>query len=185
MVNEQSSSLPKPLVLIGMMGAGKSSVGRLLATRLDIPFVDSDQEIEAAANMSVAEIFKQLGEPAFRDGERKVIARLLENGPQVLSTGGGAFMNDSTRELIKEKALSLWLKADFDVLFERVSRTNNRPLLQKGDPAEILRNLLKLREPIYAQADLTLISDRRPLDITVQRILDLLLLWKEQKHDSL
>lgn len=164
-------SLTQPIVLVGMMGAGKTSLGKRLAHRLDIPFVDSDHEIEAAAGMTVSQIFESLGEPAFRDGERKVIARLLSGPPLVLSTGGGAFMNDETRKLIKEKALSLWLKADFSVLLERVSRTNDRPLLKKGDPATILRNLMDARNPIYAQADLTVLSDESPLEVTLDRVI--------------
>lgn len=164
----------KSLVLIGMPGAGKSSVGRKLANRLNVPFKDSDDEVERAASMRVTDIFADLGEAAFRDGERRVIARLLSGPPCVLSTGGGAFMNEATRALIKKEAISLWLKADFDVLFERVSRTNDRPLLQRGDPETILRQMMKAREPVYAEADLTFRSENLPLDETVDNVVDFL-----------
>jgi shikimate kinase len=149
----------RSIVLIGMMGAGKSSVGRRLAARLAIPFVDADSEIEKAAGMSIADIFARHGEADFRGGEARVIARLLEGGPQVLSTGGGAFMNANTREAIRAKGISIWLKADLDVLMRRLSkRRNDRPLLQTGDPEQTLRALLAEREPAYAQADLTVHS---------------------------
>ncbi len=134
-------SLPKTLVLIGMPGAGKSSVGRRLASRLDCPFADSDQEIEKAAGMTIPQIFETYGEPAFRDGERKVIARLLGGEPKVLSTGGGAFMNEQTRALIKQEALSVWIQASFDTLFERVSRTDDRPLLRRAIRPQSFANL--------------------------------------------
>ena len=150
---------PRSIVLVGMMGVGKSSVGRRLAGRLSIPFVDADTEIEKAAGMSIAEIFARHGEPYFRSGEARVIARLLESGPQVLATGGGAFMNADTRTLIKVKGISIWLRAEFDVLFRRTGkRRSDRPLLQTDDPAETLRLLLAEREPTYALADLTVQS---------------------------
>ena len=149
----------RSIVLIGMMGVGKSSIGRRLASRLGIPFVDADAEIEKAAGMSIADIFAHRGEADFRSGEARVIARLLEGGPQVLAAGGGAFMNAGTREAIRAKGVSVWLKADLDVLLRRISkRRNERPLLQTGDPEETLRALLIEREPIYAQADLTVYS---------------------------
>jgi shikimate kinase len=149
----------RSIVLTGMMGVGKSSVGRRLAGRLAIPFVDADAEIEKAAGMSIADIFARHGEAYFRSGEARVIARLLEGGPQVLATGGGAFMNADTRALIKVKGVSIWLQAEYDVLVRRISkRRNERPLLQTADPAETLRQLLIEREPIYAQADLTVQS---------------------------
>ena len=149
----------RSIVLTGMMGVGKSSVGRRLAGRLAIPFVDADAEIEKAAGMSIADIFARHGEAYFRSGEARVIARLLEGGPQVLATGGGAFMNADTRALIKMKGVSIWLQAEYDVLVRRISkRRNERPLLQTADPAETLRQLLIEREPIYAQADLTVQS---------------------------
>jgi shikimate kinase len=149
----------RSIVLVGMMGVGKSSVGRRLAGRLSIPFVDADAEIEKAARMTIAEIFTRHGEPSFRSGEARVIARLLEAGPQVLATGGGAFMNADTRALIKAKGISIWLYAEFDVLLRRTGkRRSDRPLLQTDDPAETLRQLLAEREPTYALADLTVQS---------------------------
>jgi len=149
----------RSIVLVGMMGVGKSSVGRRLAARLAIPFADADTEIEKAAGMSIADIFARHGEADFRSGEARVIARLLESGPQVLATGGGAFMNVKTRDAIRAKGVSIWLKAEFEVLLRRISkRRNERPLLQTDDPAETLRTLLAEREPIYAQADLTVHS---------------------------
>jgi len=149
----------RSIVLIGMMGVGKSSVGRRLAARLNIPFVDADTEIEKAAGMSIADIFARHGEADFRGGEARVIARLLEGGPQVLATGGGAFINPDTRNAIRAKGISIWLSAEIDVLMRRISkRRNERPLLQTADPAETLRRLLAEREPIYAQADLTVQS---------------------------
>jgi shikimate kinase len=149
----------RSIVLVGMMGVGKSSVGRRLGARLGIPFADADTEIEKAAGMSIADIFARHGEADFRSGEARVIARLLESGPQVLATGGGAFMNVKTRDAIRAKGVSIWLKAEFEVLLRRISkRRNERPLLQTDDPAETLRTLLAEREPIYAQADLTVHS---------------------------
>ncbi len=149
----------RSIVLVGMMGVGKSSVGRRLATRLAIPFVDADAEIEKAAGMSIADIFARHGEAYFRSGEARVIARLLESGPQVLATGGGAFINADTRALIKLKGVSIWLRAEVDVLLRRTGkRRNDRPLLQTADPAETLRELLAEREPTYALADLTVQS---------------------------
>ncbi len=149
----------RSIVLIGMMGVGKSSVGRRLSARLAIPFVDADAEIEKAAGMSIADIFSHHGEEYFRSGEARVIARLLEGGPQVLATGGGAFMNPKTRDAIRGKGVSVWLKAELDVLMRRINkRRNDRPLLQTADPGETLRALLVEREPIYAQADLTVQS---------------------------
>jgi shikimate kinase len=149
----------RSIVLVGMMGVGKSSVGRRLGGRLSIPFVDADAEIEKAAGMTIAEIFARHGEPYFRSGEARVIARLLEAGPQVLATGGGAFMNADTRALIKAKGISIWLHAEFDVLLRRTGkRRSDRPLLQTDDPAETLRQLLAEREPTYALADLTVQS---------------------------
>jgi shikimate kinase len=145
------------IVLVGLMGAGKTSVGRRLAEKLDIPFVDADHEIELAAGKTVAEIFADHGEEYFREGERRVITRLLENGQQVLATGGGAFMNDETRARIKQLGVSLWLKADLDVLLKRVAKRNDRPLLQK-DPEAVMKNLMDKRYPIYAQANITVES---------------------------
>lgn len=149
----------RSIVLVGMMGVGKSSVGRRLGARLAIPFVDADSEIEKAAGMAIADIFARHGEADFRNGEARVIARLLEGGPQVMATGGGAVMNPDTRAAIKAKGVSVWLKADFDVLLRRISkRKNERPLLQTGDPAATLRALLAEREPTYALSDIAVHS---------------------------
>src|ERR1041384_6993351 len=149
----------RSVVLVGMMGAGKSSIGRRLAQRLGIGFVDADAEIEAAAGMTIAEIFSTYGEPDFRSGEARVIARLLDQGRQVLATGGGAYMNAETRTGIAQKGVSVWLKADFEVLMKRVKRraTADRPMLQ-GDPAQRIRHLMDERYPVYAQADVTVMS---------------------------
>jgi shikimate kinase len=147
------SRLVRPVVLIGLMGAGKSSVGAKLAELLGASFRDSDHEIESAANMTVPEIFERYGEPHFRDGERRVIARLLAEGPKVLATGGGAFMNPLTRAVISEKAVSVWLKADLDLLVTRTAGRTHRPLLNRGDPREILKGLIEARYPVYALAD--------------------------------
>src|SRR5499427_3253674 len=146
------------VVLIGMMGAGKSTVGRRLAARLRLPFIDADAEIEAAAGMSIPEIFEAHGEPHFRDGEARVIARLLQGGPAVLATGGGSFMREETRRRIGDKAVSIWLKADADVIMRRVRRRADRPLLQSADPEAAVIRLIGEREPIYQFADLTIAS---------------------------
>lgn len=161
----------RSVVLVGMMGAGKSSIGRRLAQRLGIGFVDADAEIEAAAGMTIAEIFASYGEPYFRSGEQRVIARLLDSGPQVLATGGGAFMNPETRAAIKQKGISVWLKADFDVLMRRVRRraTADRPMLQ-GDPAQRIRHLMEERYPLYAEADVTVMSREVSHEIIVNEI---------------
>ena len=162
----------RSIVLVGMMGVGKSSVGRRLAARLSIPFVDADSEIENAAKMTIPEIFARHGEAYFRSGEARVLARLLESGPQVLATGGGAFMNEETRALIKLKGVSVWLHADFDVLLRRTSkRRSDRPLLQTEDPGETLRALLAEREPTYALADLTVQSREVPHEAIVADVL--------------
>jgi shikimate kinase len=146
------------IVLVGLMGAGKSTVGRRLAEKLGLPFMDADHEIEAAAGKTIPEIFADHGETYFRDGERKVIARLLESGPAVLATGGGAYVNPQTRELIRMKGIAVWLKADLPVLMRRVSRRSNRPLLQTSDPEAVMRRLIDERYPIYANADITIIT---------------------------
>jgi shikimate kinase len=162
----------RSIVLIGMMGVGKSSIGRRLAARLNVPFVDADSEIEKAAGMSIADIFARHGEADFRSGEARVIARLLEGGPQVLATGGGAIMNTGTRAAIKAKGVSVWLSAEFDVLMRRINkRKNERPMLQTADPAATLRDLLVARQPIYAQADLTVQSREVPHDAIVSEIM--------------
>src|SRR3954451_4432595 len=161
----------RSVVLVGMMGAGKSSIGRRLASRLGMGFVDADAEIEAAAGMTIAEIFTSYGEPYFRSGEQRVIARLLESGPQVLATGGGAFMNAETRTAIRQKGVSVWLKAEFDVLMRRVKRraTADRPMLQ-GDPAQRIRQLMDERYPLYAEAGVTVMSREVSHEIIVNEI---------------
>ncbi|WP_244548573.1 shikimate kinase [Bosea vaviloviae] len=154
-----------------MMGSGKSAVGRKLATRLGLPFVDADTEIETAAGMSIPEIFAQRGESEFRDGERRVIGRILTTrAPLVLATGGGAYMNAETRERIAQLGISVWLKAEPEVLMRRVRKRSNRPLLQTADPDATLRRMLTEREPVYALADLTLISRDDPLDVVVEDV---------------
>ena len=160
---------PRTIVLIGLMGVGKTCIGRRLATAFGLEFVDADAEIEAAAGCSIQDIFDCHGEAAFRDGERRVIARLLKQPPHVLATGGGAFMDPGTRDLIKERGISLWLRGDLSLLVKRTSRRNNRPLLKRGDPKEILARLMKERYPIYAEADITVDSQDGPPEITVRR----------------
>jgi shikimate kinase len=161
----------RSIVLVGMMGVGKSSIGRRLGARLGVPFVDADAEIETAAGTTIADIFARHGEAAFRSGEARVIARLLESGPQVLATGGGAVMNADTRAAIKAKGVSIWLNADVDVLMRRISkRKNDRPMLQTADPVTTLRQLLAEREPLYAQADLIVQSREAPHDAIVTEI---------------
>jgi shikimate kinase len=170
----------RSIALVGMMGVGKSSVGRRLAARLAIPFVDADSEIEKAAGMSIADIFARHGEADFRGGEARVIARLLESGPQVLATGGGAFMNPNTRAAIAAKGVSIWLQAEFSVLLRRISkRRNERPLLQTDDPAETLRALLAEREPTYALADLAVQSRDVSHDAIVADIMTALAAYLE------
>jgi shikimate kinase len=159
------------IVLVGMMGAGKSSVGRRLSQRIGIPFVDADTEIEKAARMTIPDIFALHGEPDFRAGEARVIARLLEGGPQVLATGGGAFMNPVTREGIAAKGVSIWLNADFDVLIKRIRRRQDRPLLATEDPAATLQKLIETRTPEYAKADIAIQSRDVPHDKIVDEII--------------
>jgi shikimate kinase len=161
----------RTLVLVGMMGAGKSSVGKRLAQALDLPFKDADEEIERAAGLTIPDIFALRGEAEFREGERRVIARLLDDPPHVLATGGGAFVNPETRALVKAKAVSIWLKADPEVLARRVGRKDNRPLLRGKDPRQVLTELLAAREPAYRQADLIVESDDGPHQHTVDAIL--------------
>ncbi|MEQ8402465.1 MAG: shikimate kinase [Roseitalea porphyridii] len=166
--------VPRTVVLVGLMGAGKSCIGRLLAAALDLPFVDADKEIEAAAGCSVEDIFAAHGETAFRDGERRVISRLLSEPKMVLATGGGAFMDPATRKLIHQRATSVWLRADVDLLVRRTSRRNNRPLLKRGDPREILSKLIEQRYPVYASADVIVDSVDGPPEATLARMLDAL-----------
>jgi shikimate kinase len=163
--------LEKTVVLVGMMGAGKSSVGRRLAQALGVPFRDADAEIEAAAGCSVSDIFERFGETAFRDGERKVVARLLSEPPHVLATGGGAFADVQTRAQIQKDATSVWLKADIDLLLDRVGRKDSRPLLKQGDRRETLERLMRERDAIYAEADIVVESGAGPHGEVVRRIL--------------
>ncbi len=165
--------LTRPLVLVGLMGAGKSSIGRRLAQRLGVPFADADTEIEKAAGRTIAEIFEEFGEADFRDGERRVIRRLIQDGTvRVLATGGGAFMAEDTRRLIKSDSVSLWLRADFDTLYERVSRRSNRPLLKTADPKATLKELMAKRDPVYAEADIIVETRRVPIEETVDKVYD-------------
>src|SRR5580692_225664 len=164
----------RSIVLVGMMGAGKSTIGRRLSARLRLPFLDADAEIEAAAGMSIPDIFDSRGEPDFRDGEARVIARLLDGGPAVLATGGGAFMSKETRDRIRDKAVSIWLKADADTILRRVKRRADRPLLQTADPAATVGRLIEQREPVYQQADLTIWSRDVPHEKIVDECVDAL-----------
>ncbi|MEO3480239.1 shikimate kinase [Phaeobacter sp. CAU 1743] len=167
--------LKKTIVMVGMMGAGKTAVGRALAARLDVPFLDSDHEIEAAANMSIPEIFSRDGEPFFRIKERQVIARLLEEERGVLSTGGGAFLSEENRTLITEGGVSVWLQADLEVLWNRVRHRDSRPLLRTSDPKATLRELYDARVPFYEKADLTVKSDgQASIETMVDRVLEAL-----------
>jgi shikimate kinase len=165
-------SLPRTVALVGLMGAGKSAIGKRLALRLGLPFVDADDEIERAAGCSIAEFFEKYGEQEFRAGERRVIARLLDQTPHVLSTGGGAYMDPETRALMRAKALTIWLRAELDVLFERVRKRAHRPLLRHGDPREILDRLMQQRYPIYAEADIVVDSTAQPADRTTEQVID-------------
>jgi shikimate kinase len=165
----------RSIVLVGLMGAGKSSIGRRLAQRIGLEFLDADAEIERAAGCTIEEIFARFGEPAFRDGERRVIQRLLEEGrPIVLATGGGAFMDGETRAAVRQHGISVWLRADIEVLLRRVARRSNRPLLKQGDPREVLERLMAARHPVYAEADLVVDSDDSPPEATVDRVIEAL-----------
>jgi shikimate kinase len=172
---EIASALGKRcIVLIGMMGAGKSTIGRRMAARLRLPFIDADTEIETAAGMSIPDIFETHGEPHFRDGEARVIARLLEGGPAVVATGGGAFMREETRSRIRDKAVSIWLKADAEIIMKRVRRRSDRPLLQNADPEGTVNRLLGEREPVYGTADLIILSRDVPHDRIVDECIEAL-----------
>lgn len=162
----------RPIVLVGMMGAGKTAIGRRLSDRLGLPFIDADAEIEQAAGKSISEIFAEHGEEYFRDGERRVMARLLADGPKVLATGGGAFINPETRARVRSSSISVWLRASLEVLQARVRKRNTRPLLKAEDPDEVLRRLIEQRYPIYAEADITVESRDVPHDVIVGEILD-------------
>ena len=174
MTTEKIHNSPRSIALIGLMGAGKSSVGRRLAKKLGLPFVDADDEIEKAAGLSIDDIFEVYGEAAFRDGERRVLLRLLDTGPQVIATGGGAFMDEQIRGKIAETAVSVWLKAGLDTLLERTSRRDDRPLLNTGDPKAILEKLITERYPVYGGADITIEGDNNSLDVTVGCIIEAL-----------
>jgi shikimate kinase len=165
----------RSLVMVGLMGCGKSSIGRRLAAALGLPFVDADDEIERAAFKTIPEIFADHGETYFREGERKVIKRLLGNGPQILATGGGAFMNAETRAAIEAEGISIWLRADLDVLMRRVAKRDNRPLLKADDPAGVMRSLMEQRYPVYAGADITVESRDTTHEIIVSEIVAALL----------
>jgi len=180
-MSQSSSPVPHPprlrdrtLVLIGLMGVGKSTIGRRLAARLHLPFVDADQEIENAAGLSIPEIFERFGEAHFRDGERRVIARLIDGRPKVLATGGGAFMNEATRQLVLDRATAIWLDADIDVLCDRVGRRDGRPLLKGRDARTTLTELAAIRNPFYALAPIRVRSVAQPHDATVDAILQAL-----------
>ena len=161
----------RSIVLVGLMGVGKTTIGRRLSTRLGLPFVDADAEIESAAGQTISEIFERFGEAHFRDGERRVIARLIEGPPKVLATGGGAFVHDETRALILDKAIAVWLDADIATLVERVGRRSNRPLLAGRDAKTVLTELAAVRNPLYAQAQIHVASKPAPHDTTVNAII--------------
>ncbi len=166
--------MKKPVALIGMMGAGKSAIGKLAAAVLGLEFVDADKEIEAAADATIPEIFERHGEEHFRDGERRVIARLIDSGPIVLATGGGAYMDEETRAMLRERAITIWLRADFDVLWRRVSRRSHRPLLKTEDPKATLAGLIEARYPTYSMADIIVDSDDAPKGETARRLIEAL-----------
>jgi shikimate kinase len=170
----------RSVVLVGLMGAGKSTVGRRLAAKLALPFFDADHEIETAAGMTIPDIFRNFGEDHFRDGERRVIARLLQDGPLVLATGGGAFMSEETRSRIAQSGISIWLRADLDVLLRRVRKRSNRPLLDNPDPEGTLRRLMEVRHPVYARADLTVESHEAPHDRVVADVMKALGTWLDR-----
>lgn len=171
MITTLHRPLPRTLVLVGLMGAGKTAVGKRAAARLGLGFIDADHEIETAAGCTIPDIFERYGEPAFRDLERRVIARLMRDPVQVLSTGGGAFMDPQTRAVIAEFGLSVWLKAELPVLAARTAKRSNRPLLRGGDPKTLLAELIERRHPVYALADLTVESRDGPVEETVDRVL--------------
>ena len=174
----------RSIVLVGLMGAGKTTVGRRLAGRLGLPFVDADHEIERAAGKTIPEIFEEHGEQYFRDGERRVIDRLLQEEPRVLATGGGAYMNAETREAIARNGISLWLKADFNLLMKRVRRRSNRPLLKTSNPEAVMRKLIDERYPVYAQANVIVESRDAPHDEIVATCLNALSDWLEQHQET-
>jgi shikimate kinase len=167
----------RSIVFVGLMGAGKTAIGRKVASELGLPFFDSDHEIEAASRMTVPELFELYGEPEFRALEQRVIARVLDSGPLVLSTGGGAFMNAQTRELIAGRGVSVWLKADIDVLMERVSKKQNRPLLKTADPRATMQKLMDERYPVYAHADVTVVTRDERKEVIAAEVIEALAAW--------
>jgi shikimate kinase len=167
-------SVPRTVALVGLMGAGKSAIGKRLALKLGLPFVDADDEIERAAGCSIAEFFERFGEVEFRAGERRVISRLLAGPPHILSTGGGAYMDTETRALMRKHAITVWLRADLEVLHDRVKKRTHRPLLREGDPREILERLISQRYPVYAEADLVVESTAQPAEVTTDQVLEAL-----------
>ena len=169
--DRDAAKLDRSVVMVGLMGAGKSAIGNRLAKKLELPFVDADTEIERAAGCSIEEIFERFGESAFRDGERRVLRRLLNEEIKVLATGGGAFLDAGTRRLIKRRGISVWLRAELDVLVSRTSRRDNRPLLKRGNPREILEKLIAERYPVYAEADVIVDVSDEPPDSTTNRVL--------------
>ena len=169
---ELAKQLGRSIVLVGLMGAGKSCVGRRLAARLGLAFVDADAEFEAAAGCTISDYFARFGEDSFRDGERRVISRLMEGPPKVLATGGGAFVNAETRARIKAEAVSVWIRADLDLLVKRTSGRDHRPLLKTGDPREILGRLMEARYPLYAEADITVDTTDEPPEVTVAKVVE-------------
>jgi shikimate kinase len=171
----------RSIVLIGLMGAGKTAVGKRLAARLDLPFIDADSEIELAAGQTISEIFAEHGEPYFRSGEARVIARLLGGGPEVLATGGGAYMDARTRANIKAGGISVWLKAELPVLLHRVRRRDHRPLLTAGSPDAVMRELMKKRYPVYAEADITVESRDVPHDVIVSDVVEALVRFLDEE----
>jgi shikimate kinase len=164
----------RSIVFVGLMGAGKTAIGRKVATELGIPFMDSDQEIETASRMTIPELFERYGEPEFRALEQRVIQRVLETGPKILSTGGGAYMNEHSRQAIAQHGVSVWLKADVDTLLERVSKKQNRPLLKQGNPREVLERLAELRYPVYALADITVVTRDERKEIIAAEVIEAL-----------
>ncbi len=173
-------TIQNSVILVGLMGAGKTSVGRKLAALLDFPFVDADQEIEMAAGCTIEDFFELHGEAEFRKGEEKVIRRLLESGPQVLATGGGAYMNPSIREVIAQHGISVWLRADLDILCKRTGRRGGRPLLKAGNPEDVLQKLMDERYPIYAKADIVVDTSQESIDLTANNILESLVAFNPE-----
>ena len=179
-LTQQVFSPQTPIVLVGLMGAGKTTIGRRLASELEIEFIDSDQEIVEAAGCAISDIFEIYGEPVFRDLEKKVITRLLKKTRCVIATGGGVYVNPALRDMIQSKALSIWLKADLDVLLERVSRRDSRPLLKQGDKKEIMEKLMHERYPVYAEADITVESDFGAHEKVVHAVVEAIKVWEQE-----